>query len=132
MYCVFKNLCILLLNTSHFIWAIFQVVNGSRWLMDADLDSVAENIEIADIKPFLLGLWEIGSRKRLGRYIPSPKPALRSLGEEMALAHLGGKGICCSFADLGWEVRKPCACMWKNLKGNLPLRCNGNFLESWP
>ena len=26
--------------------------------MDAVLDSVAENIEMADTKPFLLGLWE--------------------------------------------------------------------------
>ena len=62
--------------------------------MDAVLDSVAENIEMADTKPFLLGLWERGSGTRLGRYIPSLKPTLRSLGEEMAVAHLGGKGIC--------------------------------------
>lgn len=33
--------------------------------MDAALDSVAENAEIADIKPFLLGPWRVAQGRDL-------------------------------------------------------------------
>lgn len=120
MFCTksWKSISVLHLNASHFKWATLQVVSSYRY-------TVLDNVALKDTWLAHIGAATLTrskgdcSRKKLGRAIPSPKLLLRLLGEGGAMASLSGKDVHWGVASLGWEARKPSACMLKILKGSL-------------